>query len=471
VREPTTFTDEETFDERLTEWQANPTLPYASDLLSVAVVLNRFDAVRDAAEFVLSPSVDAPLAARRLANRALSISEEEAPDDSVAGHEQRLRAALARARARLRLYPRDPLVLVDQSRLYALAGRLDKAQDAMRRAVALAPDDRFVLRSAARLNLHQHNPNEALRLLRGSTRTRVDPWLLAAEVAAASVAGKSTRYVREGRRILASDLDPWHLNELASAFGTLEIQDGTKSHARRLFTQALRAPTDNTIAQVQWAERYVPSLTLSADMWKRPRVYEARAWDKYASGHWREAFAASEEWLKDELFASRPALMGTFVSAVLLEDFEASARIARIGLHANPDEQVLRNNLVFALASAGRIDEAEKEASTVRASHLTEIGGQIAWTATRGLLAFRRGRFDEGRSLYMQALDGSKAYTQNHAFAAAFLAREEIIARTPEASGALQRAENNAKTLGSMAVGDLLERLRRLAATLDALRV
>lgn len=58
------------------------------------------------------------------------------------------------------------------------------------------------------------------------------------------------------------------------------------------------------------------------------------------------------------------------------------------------------NNIAFALAEIGRLDEAEKCIASV--SHLLHKNAYL--TATFGLLSFRRGRREQGESLYMEAI-------------------------------------------------------------------
>jgi Flp pilus assembly protein TadD len=320
------------------------------------------------------------------------------------------------------------MMWIDLARSYTLVSEREKARDAMRRAIILAPVNRFTLRSAARLFLHQGDPERAARVLQKNEATAHDPWLLAAEVAVSTILGKSSQFLKLARLMLgAGKYAAWHLNELASALGTVELNEGNRRGAR-----------------------------------KRPRTYEARAWERYVAGDWSAALVHAKDWLRDEPFSTRPAYMGTFVGSVLLEDYSTSVRIAQFALRANPDDQTLRNNLVFALASSGAIGEALEEARKVERDKVRDHETAVAWTATTGLLAFRLGVIDEGRSLYRTAIQLAEKLPLHKAYAAAFLAREEIIASTREAPQALELAVRASGEVKSAALDFLLTRLEQL---------
>ena len=152
-------------------------------------------------------------------------------------------------RRKLNAYPRNPILWTNLARLYTSLGVQDKATRAMRVALSLAPENRFILRAASRLCLHQGEPEEAHQILLRAPNLTADPWLLAAEIATASARGKTSRLVKTGRNLLESPRhSPFDLSELASALGTLEIMEGNRRAAHRLITVSLGKPTENSIA-------------------------------------------------------------------------------------------------------------------------------------------------------------------------------------------------------------------------------
>src|SRR5207249_5632885 len=168
---------------------------------------------------------------------------------------------IAALRGRLKKDPRQALAWANLALEYASLGLRDKAKRAMNAGLSLAPSNRFLLRSAARLRLHLNEPEEARALLLRQPKTRHDPWLLSAEIAIATVLGKPSRLIRDGREMVeGAEFAPAHLAELASALGTVELLSGKTKAARKLFHRSLEAPTDNSVAQAVWASRELGSL-------------------------------------------------------------------------------------------------------------------------------------------------------------------------------------------------------------------
>jgi tetratricopeptide (TPR) repeat protein len=312
------------------------------------------------------------------------------------------------------------------ARHYAILGSNDQASDAIKRALALCPDNRFILRSATRFHVHAGNPDVAHDLLRREEKTKLDPWLLAAEVAAATVAGRTSKLVKRARQLMTK-YPPFQITELASAIATLELNAGNNKTALKLFKQSLLEPTDNSIAQVEWASRRIKNLQVEQKHLENPFSYEARAEALYLEGKWSESYRECLRWLDDEPYSTRPSLLGTFVTSVALEQYAQCEALARRSLRSNPNNQTLLNNLTFALASINKVEEAKEIHKLMSPSHFEE-GDKISWLATGGLLLFRQGLAMEGRALYQQAIEQAKNDPDRRALASLFLAREEIRA-------------------------------------------
>src|SRR5437870_228380 len=107
-------------------------------------------------------------------------------------------------------------------------------------ALALAPENRFILRSAARLYLHIGEGRRAHRILLEADALLHDPWILSAEVAIAAVMGKSSKHIKRARKILEAErFKPIHLSELASAIGTVEARAGNRKRSRQFVERSL----------------------------------------------------------------------------------------------------------------------------------------------------------------------------------------------------------------------------------------
>ena len=178
---------------------------------------------------------------------------------------------------------------VDMARHYAMLGQLTHAARAMQNGLILAPNSRFILRSAVRLYVHSQDPERALHTLGQSDVISRDPWLRAAEIAVSGLMEKTPPRLRQTRRALRSgSLDHRHVSELASAVATFEMHAGSNKSARRLFNIALEFPTENSVAQADWAAERIHGISLNKDHFLLPRTFEAKAIDHFNKLKWAE---------------------------------------------------------------------------------------------------------------------------------------------------------------------------------------
>jgi tetratricopeptide (TPR) repeat protein len=460
--------------ERISDWRRERTLSFAGDVLGSAFAVPGLADVDDAARYVLSRE-DAPPSLRWIAkgvvealtsgdvSRRADKSDHAAPSRSsqqsdILQHRQRI----AHLKKHLLVAPSDAIAWTSLARDYAILGQKRQSLRAISVAVTLAGTNRFILRSAVRGYVHFDDADAAWTILRRSGLVRSDPWLIAAEIATAMITGRSSRTIKDARKVLADKaFAPSQLTELASSLASLELDAGANQRARKLFRLAMQDPNDNSVAQAEWATRVGKLDAVGPDSLETAQSFEARAWDKYARGEWQEALVESLSWLDDEPFSSRPAQFGLFVASVLVEDYDVAESMGVRGLAANPDDQAVLNNLAFTLASAGKISAAvaiyERMQPTLMSRDTTS-----AWLATGGLIQFRLGAPDLGRESYRFAMDlaertGAQAQC---ALASAYLAREELLAGSPFGEAALRNAEEQADHSNWSVVKTVVARIR-----------
>ena len=431
---------------REAEWMASPGLGRALDLIAAASTMpDPSPTAREAASWLLSEGRPSRLA--RIAAEQVLAPSDRAPFRSAPPEDEQpeLRAQIARLRATAHSDPRNAIAWAEQARHYASLGQPEAALRAMRRALALAPAHRYFLRAAARLYVHTGECDRAHALLRASPRTAGDPWLLAAEIAVAEVADRSSRNVSSARRLLGDGgWGAWHKTELASALATLELKEGRERRARRLFDQSLNSPNDNALAQAEWVSDRLRGVKprLAEARESVPRSFEALSLAAVAEGKIPDALAESWRWLLDQPFSAQPATFGSY-HAGQIRDFERSLAFARRGVLANPVNSTLRNNAAFALAQLGRLPEAEDELAHVREAELDEHERSVI-RATRGLIAFRSGDPERGRALYAEAIAGF-GDPADRALATLMFVAEMLRLRLPGSSEAAARARSEAE--------------------------
>lgn len=390
---------------RIAEWEQKRSFSFAADLLTCAFVLGDYEAAKNAAQYVLEQNPEFR-SIRRIARIILGIDGPQALPDEPESTEHHSREKLGKRihglRIRAQEEPRNSLLWTDLALDYATVGDSGHATRAIRIALSLAPFNRLVLRSAARLYLHLDDYDSAHQLLEHSERTRFDPWLLAAEIAVASARRRTSKLVKVARRMFDSQtFAVHHMSELYAAVATLEWESGNRRTGRRLLHRALESPTENSVAQAAWIHRNVGGFALEERV--LAPSHEAMAWSHFCDGRWEEAVAEGSLWLFDQPFSNRPASFCSFIYAVCLEDYKKSANIAQLGLMANPTHFLLRNNYVFSLIQMERLTEAREILDRIEPDYLDERE-KIVWAATQGLLRIREGNIIEGRQLYVDAI-------------------------------------------------------------------
>ncbi len=433
-------------EKRMT-WEAERTIESAADLVSAVFVAGDPESATDAAQFLLRDSTDATPSVKSLA-AVLTSGTVEADDSVLDGSadlwsdvsSERLKARAIKAQ--LRRFPRNPLVWADLSRSYALLGQSSSSVHAMQSALYLSSTNRFVLRSAARLFVHIREPDRAHAILTASARTQYDPWLMAAEIAVAAVAERPPIYASKGRRLLRSGaFAPFQTAELASALATLELDSGSIRSSKKLFAASLQNPTENAVAQAHWASRNVPGFSFNTHALDTPRAFEARAWNSLRELRWVESIQEAGRWLVDEPYSKRPAQFGSYVATIGLEDYVMCEQFARRGLVSNPNDPSLTNNLAFAFANRGSLREATDRIRSVPRPQ-QDANTECALLATQGLILFREGQAERGRTHYEAAikLAERRSLSKTRVLASIYLAREEVRASTPHAEEAVNLA-------------------------------
>jgi tetratricopeptide (TPR) repeat protein len=203
-----------------------------------------------------------------------------------------------------------------------------------------------VFRSAIRFFIHSGRKDEAVFLANARGFADRDPWLMAAALGASEAAGQSPVHYRQAKFMLG---DGGHaakdLSELASALGTLHMADGSHRLARKAFRQSLEAPTENAVAQAEWAHRRDPAIPFDIDNLKVRNAFEAKAVKSQSLGRWDESLKAAQAWMDFEPFNPDPFIHTTCIATIAADHLPEAIEAADRGLTANPQNPSLFNNL------------------------------------------------------------------------------------------------------------------------------
>lgn len=346
--------------------------------------------------------------------------------EDVDVHQRGAISEIARYRSLLAESPGRPFCWSELSRNYLVVGEKEKARRAMLAALQLAKHNRYLCRVAARLFVHIDDQDRALHLLRNEPTIKNDPWLLAAEIAISSYGNRKSKFIDAGLRIIDSkQYAESQVSELAAAVGTVELMHGTAKRAKSLFQTSLISPTDNSLAQAQWAVCQEAKIVIPDSAWLIPESFEARTLASRHDHDWNNALQTCAKWLADEPFSVRPAMLGSYL-AFRPEHTGMAEQFASAGLRCDNANSMLLNNRAVARVYQGKIDEAYEDIELA----LQDTGARddAHLLATLGLIAFRSGRPDLGRDLYGQSVGWFSHRKERASVASALLywLREEV---------------------------------------------
>ena len=293
-------------------------------------------------------------------------------------------------------------------------------------ALHLAEHNRYLCRVATRLFVHIKEQDRALHLLKSEPTIKSDPWLLAAEIAVSSLSNKNSKFIDVALRIIGSkQYMGQQISELAAAVGTVELMHGAAKRAKSLFQTSLIEPTDNSLAQAQWAVCHDAKIVIPDSAWRVPASFEAKTLASRHEHDWNNALQTCARWLADEPFSLRPAILGSYLG-FRPEHTGMAEKFASAGLRCDSANPMLLNNRAVARAYQGKIDEAYSDIGLALQDGTSRNDAHLV--ATLGLIAFRSGCPDLGRELYAQSV-GWFHHEKNQASAASAMLhwlREEI---------------------------------------------
>lgn len=384
-------------------WSRTPSIGHLGDVLSCIAAPDSAYLIRDVAQQVVAGRTQATQVQVAIARSILGDDGSEEflhVKDSIEVCNPYVRERVREARRILAVNAKNPLVLLDLAQLRLADGDERQAGKLVRAARSLSPDSRLIIRTYARYLTHVGRQDEAHSLISKHPRTKIDPWMMASEVALSQVVECAPRFAKAGLRIASEgDLPARHVSELAGALAGLELQSGNVKRARELFRLALKQPNDNVLAQVVTDRRI---LSLSIDMPKGASTPdEATALVAWAKTDAEAAFVNGINWHAQEPFSSRPL---AFLTSLLCAEgrYEEAVMLCGRGLVASKKDRTLLVNLAYSYAMQKDIQRAERILNRVDCRDGVYKGQVLA---TRGLIRMLRGDYEDADLLYAEAID------------------------------------------------------------------
>ena len=322
-------------------------------------------------------------------------------------------------RMKLRENPEDSLSWVELSRIQLCNGHINHAKKSMDIALSISPNNRHILRSAARLYFQARDFDKSYDLIRNNVITPSDPWLMAAEVALAGYAGRSPFFLKIGLRLLDDETYlPSQISELAAAIGTEVLKSGGNRRGRNLIRQSLGIPTVNAVAQAEWISRQLrEELVQEAQITTLPGAWEALTVHSFAKGRFEGSLTQAQMWIESEEYNIQAYASAAAVANVL-DRFEDSLKFVEKAFRVGLIDDQTRNAFSFAHASLGNLEVADLSARAI-----PETAGLQYYVAraNRGLIAFRRGQIVVAKEEYSAALAGLRKLANKELEASALL--------------------------------------------------
>jgi hypothetical protein len=326
------------------------------------------------------------------------------PSSDQTAESQPFQQAIKRLRSLLRFAPDNSFALLDYAQLQLAVGKPKTAERALRTALSLSPNNRLVLRTAARFLVHSRDFKQAHKLIQHHPRTPTDPWLMASEIALADIANIESSYLSKGKRLLTnkSKYYPGHLTELSGAIAIEEMLSGNLKRAREAQKFALFAPNDNVIAQaIEQEKEFGLHLDTPQIIKALSTSNEALAIQAFSTFQSDNLISHAKDWHAEEPFSSRPIVLLSSTYAYMGE-FEEAERWSKAGLIADPEDFNLLVSLAYSLAQLGNINGSEIAMRKLRSIDFKRADPYCK--ATEGLIAYRQKRFDAGDKIYDEAV-------------------------------------------------------------------
>ena len=425
----------------LEDWTEFQTIGLAGDIIGTALVCNQESnaVVKEVSRFVLSNSELASKAMIEAANNVLKGKKAEIelnvdiskPEDF--GTNTKLIEIYLKINAlkkRIIKNPSNSILWIEIARYYSIIGNDKKAEKAVKNALYLSPENRFILRSAARFFVHIGDFDIAHDITRKSTLIKNDPWVMATEIAIATLRDRNSIFTKSGLQVVNSgNFHPFNISELASSVATVEMKNASFQKSKLLFNKSLINPNDNSLAQAEWASQEDKNLIhVNPEKFKVLNSFEAVARENFDRGNWQTSVDSSKDWFFDQPFSKLGLLFGNEVASRKLKDENQAVEIAKLGLFSHPNDPHLLNNIVYGLCVQDKTEEAESFFKRVRKEDFNSDSSSVYLTATKGLLNFRQGKFELGRQYYLDAINIAKEDKNIYYSSVAYInyLREEI---------------------------------------------
>lgn len=119
-----------------------------------------------------------------------------------------------------------------------------------------------------------------------------------------------------------------------------------------MFDASLKEPTENSIAQAEWASRLHGEIVERPSLRGHADAYEARAWELFVAGKFEETLAYAQQWFDDQPFSVRPPMLMSWIMSAVLDAHQKAIEVLQKAVRPNPnDPEILNRHFVASCGS------------------------------------------------------------------------------------------------------------------------
>ncbi len=394
ITRPLNLLEQKDYKNSLENWEKNKNIAYALELISLSHVFELADtfSYKSAVDFILNDHLDV-----LNQNPFLSdfLGKTKVNDDT--------RDKIHFVRKQLHQNCTNPTLWIDLAYYYEISGQKKQAAKAIRTALYLQPQNIFLIRAIAKYFILENEIDYALSLL-NDDNIKSNPLIISAEISIAEAYNKKSRLLRIGSSLIKNENISNNIeNELFATIGTMEFNNGNSKKGKKLITQSLMYPNENVIAQTRYiSAKFQKQFDIS--QYNVPNRYETDAWLSYNANNFEKVLEMSEKWFYFQPFTSTSAIMNSYISSLIFQDEKHSVEMAQKALKVSPASFSLQNNLVVALFRQGQTERANEEFEKLKKLKIYIKDDETVLLATSGLVDYRNGKHEIGRSKYKEAV-------------------------------------------------------------------
>lgn len=378
-------------------FQKEPMLSEAIDLIGNAFILKEPTIINALSKYILKNQKGLNKVSLDLLNN-IEISQNQISQGNIYLKVKKLKQYLSD-------FPKNAFKWIELGRLYTILGHNHKSKNAVITALALEPSNRYIVRSGIRFFFHISDLDSAYYFLKKALYEYNDPWLQSINISVALLLKKRTPKFEKINIKEISKIDVFQLSELIESIGTLEINSGNVKKAKKYYYKAWENPPRTVIAHSEWVLRNHFFHLINSIQFDFSNSPEASAYNQYHNINYSKALSEIIKWINEEPYSKEPYILASSIYCSM-EKYKKAIEIADSGLKSNPNDFTLLNNKCYALLKNNEVKVGEKQFSYLNKPSESSIE-YIIYSATKGLLKFKKGDITNGRNLYLLAIEKS----------------------------------------------------------------